>query len=328
MHPIQNLALDKKTQEMTIKGKLTLYGYSFGDKPIKIDRDLLEAARVLMVMPETGTFNDNIKNRPNETQIKEFAKTFFERFFRLHPVKTISNEEYQEICLHYVSKGGKPENLLDMCNTLNLSSKSVMPYELPISYITSTLPLVGTVQKPSFLKPNEKYLKKQNVYFSKIILGNPITEITPYSYIHEIIHTQVESVKGSVRDYRNSELLPIFVELLAVYETSSNKEVLNYIINARLRDILEKISLIYTGKGDPQSLLLYATYVKSTLQALQLFDIYTNSEQEIKQEIINGIQNIFDGKLVLEDFLTKYTVSIGKSSNPELIRKYMNNYKK
>ena len=73
-------------------------------------------------------------------------------------------------------------------------------------------------------------------------------------------------------------------------------------------------------------MLTNTVYVKSTLQALHLFDIYLDASADIRSNIIKGIQEIFDGKLVLENFMMKYGVDFKRSSDSTLIKKYYRKY--
>lgn len=324
MQTIKDINLTKKEQERLIIGKIKLYGYAYGKEPMKVDRTLFETAKVLMCIPEISqipvTQELEITNSLQET-----ATNFFNQFFSVHHIRFISIDEFQKIAIKYCSEQ-KPEILIKLCEELEQYSEMIPPFELPITYIPSETVMSGITQKPIFLKNNDKYLKRQDIYFSGIALGQQVTNITPYTYIHEITHTQVESVKGAVKDYHNSEVLPILLELIAAYETDKTQKKLSFIIKVRLRDTFEKMALLYQGINDLNSMLNNTIYVKSTLQALALFDIYYSNSKETKQKMIEDIQQIFDGHQTLERFMMNYKVDFQKSAAPEQIKKYKKTY--
>ena len=44
---------------------------------------------------------------------------------------------------------------------------------------------------------------------------------------------------------------------------------------------------------------------------------------DLKREILNDIQKIFDGEITVEDLLQKYEITLENSSNIELIKKHL-----
>lgn len=326
MELAKNLNLTKKQQEVLIKGKLKLYGYSYGDQPMKVDRSFFEMGRVLLSLPQVSKVPSTEIFQMDESRIRTTSKEFFDRFFTLHNVRTISQNDFARIANQYCHGDVKPTDLLEFCEILESVSLEVSPFDLPVSYVSSDTVMTGGTQKPMFIKNNEKYLRRQNIYFSGISLGSPVSALTSYTYDHEITHTQVESVKGSVRDFHNSEVLPILVELIAAYETDLTGKRLTFMMSVRLRDVFEKMALLYRGGSEISDLLINTVYLKSTLQALHLFDIYQEASSDIRRLMINGIQEIFDGKQTLESFMMDYGVTFKKSSDVTLLKKYMRKY--
>ena len=70
------------------------------------------------------------------------------------------------------------------------------------------------------------------LFFKSIDLGHKTNEMTGVCYVHEIVHTEVESLKGIVREYYNSEVLSIFTELL--YASSRSPELFKETLKNRI----------------------------------------------------------------------------------------------
>lgn len=62
-------------------------------------------------------------------------------------------------------------------------------------------------------------------------------------------------------------------------------------------------------------IILISTYVESNLKALNLSLIYLNSNTLIKKEMISNIQNIFDAKKTVEEFLEYFDTTFESSLN-------------
>lgn len=326
MKTIGDISLTKKEQERMIKGKLKIYGYSYGAEPMKIDRSFHEVMRILDAVPDVMGMSSFLAGQMDEKTAIASSREFFDSYLNVHDVRTIASDDYANLVEPYLCEGVKPNELLELCDILESSSEMVNPFDLPVSYFSGTSAMNGITKKPMYIINNDKYLRKQNVYFSEIALGVPISMMTPYTYNHEITHTQVESVKGSVRDYHNREVLPILIELISAYEMDLSKQQLSLMIKIRLRDILQKMALLHVGNGNLNNMLDNTIYVKSTLQALHLFDIYVGSSIAERREMIDGVQAIFDGKLVLETFMMKYGVEFKRSSDASMVKKHIRKY--
>jgi len=88
---------------------------------------------------------------------------------------------------------------------------------------------------------------------------------------------------------------------------------------ARDINILEE----YSKKNNNISLdnaLKCTMYLESEMKAIELFELYLSSTQNIKQDIINYIQKIFNGEMIVEELLAKYNITL-KSSYQYLKKK-------
>lgn len=138
--------------------------------------------------------------------------------------------------------------------------------------------------------------------FHEISLPILATKFLPSIYSHEIIHTQLISVFGSIDHFFNNEVIPIFIELLYNYNN-------NFIYTVRvnqLKNIVEEFDTNCIMNTDTFNNMLY--YV-SIITAYKLFNIYIKGNNLVKKEIINNIQSVFDNKFTLETLLDKYNLN-------------------
>jgi len=247
----------------------------FKNKTYKINID--ENSKNIIKSIEIKLNNKNLKVKPKlitkRKSIKLYhqqlnkGKNFLNAYFNLHDVYLLRN-------------GYK----------LELSS----PFNIFLSHFEKSFDDAGV--ESSF-----EEITKDNyqVVFQKISLPMLATNLLPSIYSHEIIHTQLISVFGSIDHFFNNEVIPIFIELLY----NQNNEYTYIIRLNQLKDIIEKIDKNCILNNDTINNMLY--YV-SIITAYKLFNIYIKGNNLVKKEIINNIQSVFDNKFTLETLLDKY----------------------
>ena len=203
----------------------------------------------------------------------------------------------------------------------NKCAIKVSPYKLPIEYVFES-EFYGALKVASPQIDNIDIINNINVFFEGIKLNNNYNRYLISVYIHEIIHTQLESNKGIIEDIRNKEVLSIFMELLYVYE--NNKEDYYRILKDRIECILNDFNKIVKAtiknKQNHFKYLINISYLISTIKAFNILNLYINSNNNIKQEIITNIQNIFDNKKTLEEILTKYDITTDSSKDIKIVK--------
>ena len=168
---------------------------------------------------------------------------------------------------------------------------------------------------------NDNNVSKINIILLYIKLGKSYSQILVPAYIHEITHTQVDTIIGSVENYHNAELLPIFMEKLVALQTK-NKEFLNDIERLRFAHTLKGMaSLMIDRNISEEEALENSMYIVSSLQAQNLFNKYLEGNDDIKHEIIRNIQNVFDGNKTLENILKEMNISFENSLDKKMIGK-------
>ena len=155
----------------------------------------------------------------------------------------------------------------------------------------------------------------EEVIFSKIILPNYNSLILPIIYAHELTHTQLYSVIGSINNINYDEVIPIFMEYLYLYESKTQDINLihNYFRLGDLHTYSEDILKYNKDKIINEDVLLSVKYYISTVVAYKLFGIYINSNNSQKKEILENIQKIFDGKRNIEETLKIYNLRYEKN---------------
>ena len=305
-----------------IRMKLKTYGYECGRVPLEFDSTLKCFARTLIGLPENTVVRGY---KASICDIVPKAKEIMEKYFKLHDIPYITNEKFtsviQEICdgdIYSVST----DELGEIIKSVNESSKLISPFDLPLNLVLGHF-MVGGLEKALVLVDNEDFLEKQPISFTKLSLGNNVTLLSSATAAHEYTHTQLDSTKGACKNYHNREVLPIFMEKLALLELDPSGKLLEIGSRMRNRDLFENIAILSGGieNFSRTELVESSVYVNSTLQANNLFDKYINGNSDMQASILSGIQDIFDGKSTVEELLDATGVTFENSAKPTLVKK-------
>ena len=199
---------------------------------------------------------------------------------------------------------------------------TIHPYGIPIKQIRDEEPFYGCLKEVIYNK--EDLITAY--YYKAIELAKKTNDLSALSYTHELIHSQLNHVKGIVKNYSNIEFLSIFIETLQASETS--EKLLRIHDSERLFElsgIIDEINKYYDKHDDEieDVLLEGSSYAESTLKAYNLFIRYINSTTEDKKMILKSIQKIFNHELSVEDFLIKLNITFESSKDINSIKKYL-----
>jgi len=238
-------------------------------------------------------------------------KVFIDNNIELHPVMYISSEDLDRL------KSFK-NNRKEYFNELNNAIDLVHPFDIPIYYEKTANYFYGfcSVFEKSALDKKIKF-----PIFNKIIMSNTTSEFTSGIYNHEIVHTQLISVPNSVKDFSNTELLPMFFEkLTALASDPSGEDLSNWelIRMGKLSGYIKKLS-----SRDREEAENAYMRIESTLKSEHLFDIYMNADEKDKKIIIGKIQDVFDGKYPVENILKENNVTIENSMDVKVLKKHI-----
>lgn len=228
------------------------------------------------------------------------AQTFLLYYYKLRKVPTVN---IYKLLGHQVHIG-----------------KSINPLKLPINLINRDDIFSGSVTE---VITN----RDPHIIFREINLNSQITEQTSSSYIHEVTHTQIDSLKGSIQEYYNLEIISIFNELFHASILGSDERILRLNDSRRINEMYvtaEELRDYHNGKSpmNRDELLDCCKYLISDLKAYQLFAIFYSASDAIKNELLDNIQSIFDGYMTVEELLNKYEITLESVENSPKILKY------
>ena len=179
-------------------------------------------------------------------------------------------------------------------------------------------------------KLSNDIIKNDNriIPFSRILLGNDLTKLSVSTYIHELGHTLQESIPGYADSFLNKEVISIFLEKLSALELDPTGRLLEASERMRFSHLLNVIRILslndLTNSFSCEDVIDNYKYLHSTLIAQKLFDLYL---QEIKQrkrdKYIYEIQDIFDGKIQVEDMISNHSVTIQNAKDLSLIKRHI-----
>lgn len=288
-------------------------------KEVPIDKDLEIIKRGLNSYPKIINPTDELLELLKSLEQLKVAQTDY----RVHQMK-IEDAMYdaQTFLRYYYDLRKVP--YLHMHKVLGLNIHfitQVNPLKLPISLIPTEDIFSGSVTEilPACGKPH--------IIFREINLSNTITEHTSASYIHEITHTQLDRLKGSIREYYNLEVLSIFNELFHAAILDKDERMLRLNDSRRIYEMsvtAQELRDYHEGKStmDRAELLDCCKYLVSGLKAYNLFIKFYYATDEYKNEILDDIQAVFDGYLTVEELLLKHDISYENSQNKQVLTKY------
>lgn len=255
----------------------------------------------------------------NRKQAIREGKLFLARHFTLHPVWILDPKKVHE----QIPPGGV--NLKRLFEIEREVEKYVHPFDLKVLFSNKYGIFGGEVKSRTFLR--EWYdTCKYCASIKGIHLSSRNTIVTPAVYVHEVTHTQVQNVPGSVRYIKNLELLSYFLELVCAYEQDPSEHTLKLVEKYLANELIQfTYELDYHRTGayvmNESELLSTGKYLNSTLGALYLFMTYYYGSINTKKEILRQVQQLFDGNRDLEEILKQYDIK-GDIDTPRLMKHF------
>jgi hypothetical protein len=301
---------------MTIKELITsnmlIHGHDTDIKLLEISDKLVDLA-VMLAKNE-----DYEKSEFKATVVKSKivlrdVKVFLREKFVLHKVAYVD-----ELMLKLKLNSRMVKSEDELLKLYNSVGKLMDPFDIPVKFVNEPY-YYGNVSLVTNLSENPEFLKRMKLFFKSIELGNKVNDMTGVCYVHEVVHMQLESVKGIVRDYYNGELLSIFLELVYAYEKGIIlfKEALKNRINMFLTEFHSLYNFLYVDQNVTEEDLWHnivaCKYIVSTLKAFNLFANYYLGDEIEKNNILWEIQSVFSGKKTLEDILVELDITYENS---------------
>ena len=307
---------------------LLLHGHNPNIEKLKITDDLINTIGSINNLEILNTKGFAIPKISKRNMINN-SKNFIQNYFKLHNVGYLPTKKLEKLVNN--EQIVSHEELVDI---LNKSAKMINPFKLPINFVydniyegTLTTQVLILIDDPEF----KELLKKLNVYFEDISLSKTVTEFTSVSYVHEIVHTQLESYKGIIENYYNSEVISIFLELLYSY----NKDINLYYLNLlqRIKDLIIKFNNMYTYEVEHQQIkrkdFIYndynyhsdTKYLISILKSFNLLSKYFENNYPTKEYIIHQTNRVFEGHRTVEEYLNDLDVTYESSLEYNNVKK-------
>lgn len=299
------------------ENEIKMHGYEKMPDMLKPDSKILETIdNIASLNLEKKKY---ILNHSSKKVILTNTKRFMQSHFKLHKIP-YKNSIMSKIDYYTLLKINDIEKCLNLYNKLKID---INPFSLPVHFSSSNISECMVVENATFIQ-DDYFLKNINISYRSIILPPSVTEITESSYVHEITHTQLTHVKGIIKEYYNSEILSIFLELLNLLETPNSKRLLPLGDAIRMIELQNDILILNNPNNYQQDDLLEASkYAASISKAYGLFLEYYYGTVTTKKYILSRIQNIFDGNLQLENLLEEFNLTFENCLSDKRLIKYL-----
>ena len=299
-----------------------ILGYKSNVVPISLTDEIMNVANYLYSL--TNEF-DNVILEYKDVNLKSEAKKFFKNnLINLHNI--LVEKELETEMLIYDWDINKIKKHKELYNRIMNASKLTSPFSIPIVYDKELDSDFGYLNWRLYNFNNEEFLSKIKPIYQNIELASATTNYSPIAYIHELVHTQVDTNKDSINKYYNAEVASIFFEMVAALQKDKSGKLLRDAILIRYSELLSNIELLHVCQNKKkrfEEAITASMYIVSTLKANKLFDIYLESNTVTRSVIMNKMQLLFDGKVNLESVLTDLDINKKNSSDINILKKHI-----
>ena len=268
---------------LALSDEIKMRGFKVNPQILKISDSLIDVGNKLQNIDENKKINQVCKT--NIEDVKLAVKYFFSENYKIHDIPYLS--------FYHLRK-----------NTNIPVIKMVDPFELPLFFENHPESLFFGYLIAKLI--NET---KRKVFFTGIVINDIITELSVCSYAHEITHSLLDSLKGAINDYYNSEILSEFTELIVAHLLSDDERILRTYDSYRVHEFNYLINRVKNYKpafDDIDDVLEDCKYVTSMIRTYNLFSEYYYGSEGTKQYIISRINEIFAGKSTVEELLSEF----------------------
>ena len=304
------------TDDELIRMNMLIHGHNENVELLKLDEKLVDLA-VMLASTDDYEQTDFKPIFLNPKIILKDSRVFLREKFVLHKIP-YADEVILKMKLH----GQIIRKEKDLIRLYNSVGNNIDPFDLPVKFVNEPY-YYGNVSLLTNLSEDESFLKNMKLFFKSIELGNRTNEMSSVCYVHEIVHTQIESLKGIVKEYYNSEILSIFLEL--VYASSKSEELFKETLKNRINMFLIEFQSLFNYLVNNVCLeetpkwhnVIACKYIVSTLKAFNLYDMYSKENEFGKSNIIWSVQKVFSGIITLENMLNELGITYQNSLDAE-----------
>ena len=282
-------------------------------EPITLNENLSNLKNQLSVMDFDRISITKANNR--YTMIKQTKDFFKHQDISLQKLPFIKYKNLEKCNQENIKKDGNLYSLIDL---ISECEKQKYPFDIPLIYDKNASIEYGAF-RPIYIGQNKKDMQ---LIFSEYVLTNKLSELTSGIYAHEIIHSELENA-NTIKSYLNYEVLPIFFDKLVSLFSDSSKTLLRKNELLRLKLLLKSLTLSEKEKLSSFESLNISMSITSLLKSENLFNKFIYGTNNDKIDMINDIQNIFDGNYYLEDLLQKNNITFDNSQNYKSLTKHI-----
>lgn len=243
----------------------------------------------------------------NKKRALKVGREFLDKYFTLHNLWQVDHDAIKRRI------GNGTITISDLLAAEKECERYIHPFSLKVVYSNKYDIFQGELKARTYTKELGDITRAQPS-FIKIDLCSKATIVTPPVYVHELTHSQLQSNLGSVRYYKNIELLPYFLELVCAHDMGEHDYILKILEKFLSNEIVKYRNEITnhengTYRMTRDQLVETGKYLSSTISALNLFIMYYNGSPSTKKYILQEIQKIFDGLQDLEEFTKKICIT-------------------
>ncbi len=282
---------------------------------------------------EPITLNDSLSNLKKRLSVMNFGKIpiakinnrytmtkqtrdFFKHYdIILQKLPFIKYKTIEKCNNENIKKDGNLSSLIDL---ISECEKQKYPFDIPLIYDKNASIEYGAF-RPIYIGEHKKDMQ---LIFSEYILTNKLSELTSGIYAHEIIHSELENA-NAIKSYLNYEVLPIFFDKLVSLYLDPSKTLLQKNELLRLKLLFKSLILLEKENLSSFESLNISMSITSLLKSENLFNKFIYGTNNDKIDMINDIQNIFDGNYYLEDLLQKNDITFDNSQNYKSLTKHI-----
>lgn len=161
-------------------------------------------------------------------------------------------------------------------------------------------------------------MQKWPIICTGFTLVNQNDDLSSTVLVHEMVHALVDRHKGVIENRLHSELLSIYMELVAAYELDTSGTLLNIQTISRLQSLKENLISQYYNDYVGIMRNQESIYIDSSLYAFALFEQYKNASDTARESLRREINEVFNGNRTLEETLER--LSITEAEGSDIIR--------
>lgn len=194
---------------------------------------------------------------------------------------------------------------IDITEDMLTDVKLVDPYELPIVISDAQNGYIGGLV--SFQMFDSLSIVNKTLFLGMFLpaFGN---DFTSCAYLHEVSHSQIINANAHGKDMLNREVIPILIEQIVAGKLDDRLDLLRRVRYFRINCMASNLSSLLTLEIPYESRVQVDTFIKSTIEAIKLANIYFSSKVDGQKEMLSYINSLFAGKRNVDDMLQFYDI--------------------